>query len=108
MGDLDQDPRTPIQASIAKATHHRPDRWQHPTTCQNSLNPLALKGASTDGKRSLGPGTVGRPDDPHAPGKLLTQPSHRSTGLDVEELPKNVICAVEPTSVGRKTFAAGH
>ena len=41
-------------------------------------------------------------------GTLLTQPSHRSLSLDVEELPNNVICAVEPTSVGRKTFAAGH
>ena len=41
-------------------------------------------------------------------GKLLTQPSHRSLGLDVEELPNNVICAVELTRVGRKTLAAGH
>lgn len=29
--------------------HQRPDRWQHPTTCQILQIPLALLGASTDG-----------------------------------------------------------
>lgn len=45
MGDLDQDPRTPIQASTATAAHNRPDRWQHPTTCQNfEIHPCAEGG----------------------------------------------------------------
>jgi len=34
-------------------SHHRPDRWQHPTTCQTPQIPLATKGASTDGKRTF-------------------------------------------------------
>lgn len=32
--------------------HQRPDRWQHPTTCQILEIPLASRGASTDGKRN--------------------------------------------------------
>ena len=33
-------------------SHHRPDRWQHPITCQTLNKPLATEGASTDGKRT--------------------------------------------------------
>ena len=33
----------------APSLHQRPDRWQHPTTCQpSSKNRLHLAGASTD------------------------------------------------------------
>ena len=32
----------------APSLHQRPDRWQHPTTCQFFKKPLALGGASTD------------------------------------------------------------
>jgi hypothetical protein len=33
--------------------HYRPDRWQHPTTCQNFQIPLATEGASTDDSGSV-------------------------------------------------------
>lgn len=46
-------------------SHHRPDRWQHPTTCQPLNKPLATKGASTDGKPKSGGGDdVGRAKAP--------------------------------------------
>jgi AAA ATPase domain len=38
------DVRTPIRASTAQAVHNRPDRWQHPTTCQNLSNTSCAEG----------------------------------------------------------------
>ncbi|MBP8246825.1 MAG: GrpB family protein [Phenylobacterium sp.] len=42
----------PYGPAPLRRLHHRPDRWQHLTTCQTSRNLLAPKGASTDGKRT--------------------------------------------------------
>jgi hypothetical protein len=38
----------------ASSLHYRPDRWQHPTLCQNFQIPLATEGASTDEGPSIG------------------------------------------------------
>ena len=34
--------------SVLPSLHQRPDRWQHPTTCQPSSKPLTLGGASDE------------------------------------------------------------
>ena len=52
LGDLDLIRERPYGPAPPRRLHNRPDRWQHPTTCQTFRILLALKGASTDGKRT--------------------------------------------------------
>lgn len=50
MGDLDRIRELPYGPALR--AHNRPDRWQHPIKRQSFEIRLALKGASTDGKRT--------------------------------------------------------
>ena len=57
--------------------HYRPDRWQHPTTCQNFQIPLATEGASTDGSFPLGQGN-------------RTSPLERGNGSYIPVMPDSI------------------
>ena len=52
MGDLDLVRELPYRLAASRCIQ-KPDRWQHPTKCQTNQKSLALRGASTDGKRTL-------------------------------------------------------
>ena len=44
-GDLDPVRELPYGPAASSLHHQRPDRWQHPTTCQNFQILLATEGA---------------------------------------------------------------
>ena len=81
-------PAHSIQAA-ASTLHHRPDRWQHPTTCPALLFSLASAGASTeddlDGCHAFGNSNeIDKLDGCHA---VVLLPVWRGLGLQVFVMP---------------------